>query len=75
VAAHPSGNVYVIVDVPPDIKETIPEVLPIVATEGLELVHVPPVVALLSVDEPPAQPDVVPVIEVDKALTVKTDVD
>ena len=48
--------------VPPDIPAAVPDKAPIVAMEALPLVHVPPVVASLSVVVLPWQTVFVPVI-------------
>jgi hypothetical protein len=63
-AEHPKPLVtlYDIVDVPIATPDTIPDVVPTVATAGVLLLHVPPVVALDSVVVEPAQTFNVPVI-------------
>lgn len=72
-AVQPSDVVYTIVAVPPDIPRAVPLLTPIVATAGLPLLHVPPVVPLLSVDVLPWQRLVVPVMAL-IGLTVIIDV-
>ncbi len=71
---QPEGDVYVIAEVPAATAPTTPEALPTVATEVFALVHVPPVVVLAKVDEPPTQANNVPVLEV-KRFTVYTALD
>ena len=70
--AEPQAPVteYEIIEAPSDMAVTAP-VLPIVATAGLLLLHVPPLVASVSVVVPPAHSVVMPVITpADTALTV-----
>ena len=70
-AAQPVGNVYVIADVPGAMQDAIPVLAPMVATDVLLLVHVPPAVLLKLTEEPtqPAKPGVA-VIGVGKAFIV-----
>jgi hypothetical protein len=53
---------------PTEAPVRIPDVEPIVATEGVPLVHRPPVILLDNVEEPPTQlvnvPDIVPALSV-----------
>lgn len=48
--------------VPATIPVATPVVLPMVATEALELVHVPPVIPMVNVADEPSQTVVSPVI-------------
>jgi hypothetical protein len=50
VAMQPVPNVYEITAVPAATPPKIPDVEPMVATEVLLLLHVPPPVALLNID-------------------------
>ena len=70
-AMHPVARVYVIVDVPPDLPKTIPVPAPIVATDVLLLLQVPPPASLNAVVKP-AQTTVVPVIAEGFGFTVTT---
>lgn len=70
VRAQPVGNVYDMVDVPPDTPDTIPVADTTVATPVLLLVQVPPMVAQASVVAVLAQTVVVPVITVGIVLMV-----
>jgi hypothetical protein len=62
----------VIIEVPEVIVVTVPEVLPIVPTAALLLLHVPPEVASLKVLTSPRHRIVVPVIEAGAVFTVTT---
>ena len=59
-------------EVPAATAATTPEALPIVATDVVPLLHVPPEVVLLNVVLPPTQADNTPVIAEGAELTVKT---
>jgi hypothetical protein len=69
---QPVGNVYVMVDVPGAMPDTIPEV-PIVATVVILLLHVPPPASARDVVVP-AHKMVTPVIADGSGLTVTIDV-
>ena len=64
---------YVILAVPAETPVTMPELLPIVATEVLLLLHVPPVVALLSVMVNPKHVGTLPVMGVAAILVMEID--
>ncbi len=70
VTKQPEEPAYVIVDVPVDMAVSMPVEEPIVATEVVPLLHVPPGVMLLNVTTPPVQivPD--PSIDVGEGITV-----
>jgi hypothetical protein len=72
---QPESVVYVIIVVPADTPVTTPDVTSTVAIAALPLLHVPPVVVLLSVDVAPAQIFVIPVIGAANGLTVTTAVE
>jgi hypothetical protein len=56
IAEHPEGRVYVIATIPADTPVRMPDVeLVNVATEALELVHIPPDIVLLNVVTVPLQ--------------------
>jgi hypothetical protein len=69
VTKQPVGMVYEMTEVPTDTPVTSPEEL-IVATAGVELLHVPPAVTSLSVVVDPWQTEEVPAIAAGKGLTV-----
>jgi hypothetical protein len=71
-ALQPPGIVYTIVVVPVETALTIPEAASITATEGVLLVHVPPVTELLSASVEPRHSVAEPVIAEGMALTVTT---
>jgi hypothetical protein len=64
VTKQPVPMVYVIVDVPTATAVAVPSTGSIVATDVLELVQVPPVTLLPSVDVPAIHIDVLPVMAV-----------
>ena len=63
VAVHPEGSKYFIVVVPTEWLVTIPVTEPIVATDELTLLHVPPGVGSLNVVVVPTQIAVAPVMD------------
>ena len=66
-------RVYVIIAVPGDTADTMPDAIPIVATEGFALIHVPPVETSPRVVVVPVQmTDVPPVMGEGVAKTVTT---
>ena len=73
-AAQPDAGIYVIVAVPAETPVAIPEPDPIVAMLVALLLHVPPLIGLLSVVLPPMHIWVVPVIAGDGGVTVITPV-
>jgi hypothetical protein len=73
VTQHPVPYAYVIIAVPAKTPVAIPVAEPIVATDVLLLLHVPPAVLLLKEVARPVQTVVVPVIAV-RLLTVTTSV-
>ena len=70
VAAHPVDRVYEITDVPGEIAVNNPVEETMEATNGLLLLHVPPVVLLARVVVSPTQSAVVPEIGAGSGLTV-----
>jgi len=72
VAWQPVGSVYVIAAVPEIAPLAMPDEAPIAATEGVPLLHVPPVEASLRTVIPPGQSVNVPVIAAGSGLTVTT---
>ena len=68
---QPVGNIYVIVEEPEETPLTTPVPDTTVATELVELLHVPLPVASLKVVVEPTQTVVLPVILAGKGLTVK----
>ena len=70
VATHPDGSAYVIMVVPADNAETIPEEEPTVPTAILLLLHMPPVLVSLKAEVDPEQILVVPVIAPGNGFTV-----
>jgi len=72
VVLHPVGSVYVIVTLPETRPLTMPLDDPIVATDGLLLVHVPPVLPSVKVTDEPAQTLLKPDIAAGAGLTVTT---
>jgi hypothetical protein len=69
VVRHPVDSPYVIIDVPEETPNTVPDVL-IVATEVLPLLHVPPVAVVLREVVLPWQASAVPVMAPGRGLTV-----
>ena len=76
VAEQPAPEVYFMTDVPASIPETTPVVVPIVATVVLLLLHVPPVMASLSVTVLPWHTEEGPVMATGggRTVTEKADV-
>jgi hypothetical protein len=70
VIRQPLPTVYVILEVPPAIPVTAPVEEEIFATEGLLLLHVPPLVVLVNVAVAPTQMLAAPIIESGRELTV-----
>ncbi len=70
--AHPFDKVYDIIEVPAETAATTPEELPIVATEAVALVQVPPEVVLVSVEPLPTHAANEPDMEAGKPFTVNT---
>lgn len=72
VTTQPEGVVYEMATVPAVTPAAIPDEAPMVATEGLALDHVPPVVLLLNVVLLPWQTIVVPVMGVGRPTFTPT---
>ena len=67
---QPVGSVYVILALPANIPVIIPEEEPIAAMAVLLLLHLPPVLASVSVADSPTHTSVVPFIVAGKGFTV-----
>jgi hypothetical protein len=70
VAMQPPGNAYVIIVVPIVMPHAVPEEEPIVATDVLLLVHMPPGTASVNAVQLPAHTPVAPVMGDGEAKTV-----
>jgi hypothetical protein len=74
VVAHPVDSVYEIIEVPEETPSTEPSEGLTIATEGLLLDHVPPVVPSERVVDAPVHTVAVPIIVDGSGLTVTTTV-
>lgn len=70
VLIQPAADVYVIIEVPGPTPTATPVVEPIVATDVVPLLHVPPTVEVLNVVDAPWQILVVPVMAAGNGITV-----